>query len=101
MLFMQHIKPTFPELNTMQWMLSIIQFSETDLLSVYSLYHLLNSGLGTILPRNIPFAPAVNLPILSLREDSQINFVTRNVSWTFGGGGLSWRFLLSQINMNF
>ena len=35
-------------------------------------------------------------------EDSQINFVTKNVPWTFRGEGvLSWMFLLSQINIDF
>ena len=38
-------------------------------------------------------------PLLALvREDSQINFVTRNVPWIFGGGEgvLSWTFLVTN-----
>ena len=46
--------------------------------------------------------PKPVLPYFSFIEDSQIDFVTRNVIWTFGGRGvLSWTFLLSQINIDF
>ena len=40
--------------------------------------------------------------IVQVREGSQIDFVTRNVPWTFRGEGvLSWTFLLSQIDIDF
>ena len=44
---------------------------------------------GIISDNDIDGVPGGTLPpLLALvREDSQINFVTRNVPWTFGGGG--------------